>query len=841
MTEIIDHEKKTTLKLGAKLELGKVRDGQVPQSLSHGRTRNVTVEVKKRRGLKKSDDSPQSLSLSEMVKRDREHEDMSSLTSGERETRLRVLQQAAEDEKRQREEALIRQEKLEEEKRLQEEERLRQEAEAALAQMGPEFFVVQDGEGKKAVIEGPEPLAATTEAQTSDSVKPIKSSDRISTTVPKKIKGKEDEVVEEVLPKPKKVENKRRSNKLTIAQALSGGAEERVRSLASVRRAREKARRLLADSNQEKEKIIREVVVPEVITVQELANRMAERIYDVTKTLMRLGMMVTANQTIDADTAELVVAEFGHHIKRVTDADVENILQDKEEDVEKQQTRAPVVTFMGHVDHGKTSLLDAIRKSHVAKGESGGITQHIGAYQVQTDSGAKITFLDTPGHEAFTAMRQRGAHATDIVVLVVAADDGIMAQTVEAINHAKAAGVPIIVAINKIDKPGADPQTIKNALLTHELVVEDFGGDVLCVEVSAKQGINLNKLLEAILLQSEVLELTADPNRKATGIVVEAKIDKGKGVVATVLVQRGKLVAGDLVIAGEAYGRVRAMMDASGASLESAGPSVPVEILGLDQAPEAGVPFAVLETDKQAREIVEYRKRRARDLRSATVRKSSLEDLFEQAGNAGIKELPVIVKGDVQGSVEAIVASLHKLANDEVKIRILHSGAGAITGSDVALASASHAIILGFHVRADVPAKELASKESVDLRYYSIIYDLVDDMKAILGGMLKPIIREQYLGVAEIREVFGQGKKSGRVAGCFVTDGVIRRGSGVRLLRDNVVIYEGKLKTLRRFKDDVREVGSNFECGMAFENFDDIKTGDSIEAFEMVEEIRKMV
>lgn len=833
MTDIIDQEQKKTLKLGAKLELGKVREGHVPQSLSHGRTRNVMVEVKKRRGLKKAEGSIQTPSPGKVTSH--EVEDVSSLTLGERETRLRVLQQAAEDDKRQREEAVLRQAQLEEKQRLEEEERVRREAEEALAQMGPEMFVLQQKPDQEAVSD------VVPEAQASETVKPIKSNERISANVPKKLKGKEDEVVEEVLPKPKKVEAKRRSNKLTIAQALSGGAEERVRSLASVRRAREKARRLSSDVNQEKEKIIREVVVPEVITVQELANRMAERIYDVTKTLMRLGMMVTANQTIDADTAELVVAEFGHHIKRVTDADVENILQDTEEDTERQKMRAPVVTFMGHVDHGKTSLLDAIRKSHVAKGESGGITQHIGAYQVKTDSGAKITFLDTPGHEAFTAMRQRGAHATDIVVLVVAADDGIMAQTVEAINHAKAAGVPIIVAVNKIDKPGADPQMVKNALLTHELVVEDFGGDVLCVEVSAKQGINLNKLLEAILLQSEVLELKADPERKATGVVVEAKVDKGKGVVATLLVQRGTLVAGDLVIAGEAYGRVRAMMDASGTNVEAAGPSVPVEILGLDEAPEAGVAFAVLETDKQAREIVEYRKRRARDLRSAAVRKSSLEDLFEQAGNGGIKELPVIVKGDVQGSVEAIIASLHKLANDEVKMRVLHSGVGAITGSDVALASASRAIILGFHVRADAPAKDLASKETVDIRYYSIIYDLVDDMKAILGGMLKPIIREQYLGSAEIREVFGQGKKSGRVAGCFVTEGTIRRGAGVRLLRDNVVIYEGKLKTLRRFKDDVREVGSNFECGMAFENFDDIKAGDAIEAFEMVEETRKIV
>lgn len=836
MTDITDQEKKTTLRLGSKLELGKMREGKVPQSLSHGRRRDVTVEVKRRRSFKKSDEPEGFSGSSEAFKR--EGDESSSLTFGEKENRLRVLKQAAEDDKRIREEAQLKKERQEQELREQEEERRRKEAEEELLKVGPEVFAIESDTSVEP--ENVEPVSIAGEAS-NDTVRPIKGSERIGHAVSKKVKVRgDDDVAEEVLPKPKKVEEKRRSNKLTIAQALSGGGEERVRSLASVRRAREKARRLSGEANKEKEKIVREVVVPEVITVQELSNRMAERVYDVTKTLMRLGMMVTANQTIDADTAELVVAEFGHNIKRVTEADVENILQENDEDAQSLQNRAPVVTFMGHVDHGKTSLLDAIRKSHVAKGESGGITQHIGAYQVETDSGSKITFLDTPGHEAFTAMRQRGAHATDIVVLVVAADDGIMAQTVEAINHAKAAGVPIIVAINKIDKQGADSQAVKNALLTHELVVEDFGGEVLCVEVSAKQGINLNKLLEAILLQSEVLELKADPDRKATGVVVEAKIDKGKGVVATLLVQRGKLIVGDLVIAGEAYGRVRAMIDASGANLDQAGPSVPVEILGLDEAPEAGVSFAVLETEKQAREIVEYRKRRARDLRSAIVRKSSLEDLFEQAGSGGIKELPVVVKGDVQGSVEAIVASLHKLANEEVKMRVLHSGVGAITGSDVALASASRAIILGFHVRADGPAKELASKESVDIRYYSIIYDLVDDMKAILGGMLKPIIREQYLGTAEIREVYGQGKKTGRVAGCFVNDGTIRRGAGVRLLRDNVVIYEGKLKTLRRFKDDVREVGSNFECGMAFENFDDIKVGDAIEAFEMTEEVRTL-
>ncbi len=851
-------EEKTTLKLGGgnKLEL-KVKSGAIAQNLAHGRSsRGVTVEVKKKRTIvKKSDEDKQTKgSLGQDNSSQAFSTDNSTLTDNERENRLQVLKKAAEDEKKNKIEAEIRAKK-EEERRLQEEERLRQE-EKALQEAEEERLRIERESGIN--LFSPEPVIETvkqvetkkvqvkeqeeeSDEEESRHVKPIKGNERISANLPKKIKIDVEETSEEKSVKPRKGEAKRRSNKITVAQALSDSGEERVRSLASVRRAREKAKRLLNEPRKEKEKLIREVILPEVITVQELANRMAERVYDVTKVLMRLGMMVNSNQSIDADTAELIAAEFGHSVKRVTDADVENVIIERnDEDTSSFEDRAPVVTFMGHVDHGKTSLLDAIRKSHVARGESGGITQHIGAYQVQTDSGEKITFLDTPGHEAFTAMRQRGANATDIVVLVVAADDGIMAQTVEAISHAKAAKVPIIVAINKIDKPGADAQAIRTALLSHELVTEDMGGDVLAVEVSAKQGINLDKLLEVILLQSEVLQLKANPDRKASGVVIESKIDKGRGVVATLLVQKGTLVVGDLVVAGEAYGKVRAMQDATGKNLIKAGPSVPVEILGLDETPEAGVAFAVTVTDKQAREIVEYRKRKTRDLRSAVVRKTSLEDLFEQAGSGGIKELPVIVKGDVQGSVEAIVSSLNKLATNEVKIRVLHSGVGAINGSDVTLANASHAVILGFHVRADSLAKELSTRDNVDVRYYSVIYDLINDMKAILSGMLKPIIREQYLGTAEIREIFGSGKKTGKVAGCFVNDGVIQRGAMVRILRDNIVVFEGKLKTLRRFKDDVKEVGSNFECGMAFENFDDIKEKDSIEAFNLIEEQRSI-
>lgn len=836
----MEQEKKKTLTLGGKLELGKMKSGQVPQSLSHGRVRSVTVEVKKKRSFKK-DGQPDN--ASQLGEKAFAHDANSSLTRGEQETRLRALHKATEDDKRQKEEVQIRA-KLEEEKRIREEEEERKRQEQAeiekILAVSEEVEEVEDEPAEESETKDLAVAKVISETPENEFVKPIKGSERIGSTIVKKVKVREEETAEEQAAQKKKIENKRRSNKLTIAQALSGGGEERVRSLASVRRAREKARRLSGESLREKEKIIREVIVPEVITVQELSNRMAERVYDVTKTLMKLGMVVTANQTIDADTAELIVAEFGHKLRRVKEADVENVLNTEVEDLEKGRHRAPVVTFMGHVDHGKTSLLDAIRNSHVAKGESGGITQHIGAYQVQTDSGHKITFLDTPGHEAFTAMRQRGANATDIVVLVVAADDGIMAQTVEAINHAKAANVPIIVAINKIDKPDANPLAVRNALLSHNLVTESMGGDVLAVEVSAKQGTNLDKLLEAILLQSEVLELKADPGRKAQGVVIEAKLDKGKGVVATFLMQKGTLRTGDLIIAGEAYGRIRAMIDASGAELKEAGPSVPVEILGLNEAPEAGVEFAVVETERQAREIVEYRQRRARDIKSAIKRKTSLEDLFERAGEGGIRELPILIKGDVQGSVEAIAASLAKIGTEEVQVKILHSGVGAITGSDVTLANASHAIILGFNVRSDVPAKEMINRDGVDVRYYSIIYDLVDDIKAILGGMLKPVTRENYLGNAVIREVFSLSKKAGKVAGCMVTDGVIKRGAGVRLLRENVVIYTGKLKTLRRFKDDVKEVSTNFECGIAFENFDDIKPGDTIEAYDLVQEARTL-
>lgn len=694
---------------------------------------------------------------------------------------------------------------------------------------------IEEAKEKKAQAE-----AKSKEANKTSSEKPAKSFVRTDKLFTNNKISEPEKVKEEKKVSKQSVDSKRRSGKLTIAQALNNRDEERVRSLASVKRARAKARKASGD-NTPKEKQYREVTVPEIITVQELANRMAERAVDITKSLMKMGMMVTANQTIDADTAELIIEEFGHTIKRVTEADVEDVLISKTEDSASDlENRAPIVTFMGHVDHGKTSLLDKIRETKVTAGEAGGITQHIGAYQVKTDNGDKITFLDTPGHEAFTAMRQRGANATDIVVLVVAADDGIMAQTVEAINHAKAAQVPIIVAINKMDKPDANPQNVRTSLLSYDLITEDMGGDVLSVEVSAKSGQNIDSLLETILMQSEILELTANPNKKASGVVVEAKVDKNKGVISTLLVQSGSLFVGDIVIVGEAYGRIRAMKNAEGKKVQKAEPSLPVEVLGLDIAPEAGVEFHVVDSEKQAREIKEYRQKRNRDLKVATQqKKGTIEELFLRSKDGGKKELPIIIKGDVQGSVEAIIGSLDKLETDEVSVKALHTAVGGISTSDIALASASNALVLGFNVRADTSAKAIADKDNVDIRYYSIIYDLIDDIKAILGGMLSPVIREEYIGNAEIRDVFNI-TKSGKVAGCYVTSGVIKRGAGVRLLRDNVVIHEGKLKTLKRFKDDAKEVATNFECGMAFEKYEDIKVGDVIEAFEIVEEQRTL-
>ncbi|MBS9477372.1 translation initiation factor IF-2 [Ancylobacter radicis] len=633
-------------------------------------------------------------------------------------------------------------------------------------------------------------------------------------------------------PKPTRPAGPEKSRgRLTVVTAQSA-EDERQRSVASFRR---RTQRMSGHRHVEaKEKIAREVTVPETISIQELANRMAERAVDVIRLLMKQGQMVKITDVIDADTAQLIAEELGHTVRRVAESDVEEGLFDTEDTAEHLETRPPVVTIMGHVDHGKTSLLDAIRKANVVSGEAGGITQHIGAYQVTSPLGGKVTFIDTPGHAAFTAMRARGAKVTDIVVLVVAADDGVMPQTVEAISHARAAKVPLIVAINKIDKPDAKPERVRTELLQYEVQVESLGGDTLEVEVSAKAQTNLDKLLELITLQAEVLDLKANPNRDAEGTVIEAKLDRGRGPVATVLVQRGTLHVGDIVVAGAEMGRVRALIDDKGVNVTGAGPSFPVEVLGFNGTPEAGDRIAVVENEARAREITDYRQRQKREkaaARSATVR-GSLEQMMSQAKTTGRKEFPLIIKGDVSGSVEAIISSLEKLGTDEVQARIIHSGAGGVNESDVTLAETAGAAIIAFNVRANKEARDAADRAGIEIRYYNIIYDLVDDVKAAMGGLLAPINRETMLGNALIKEIFGVSK-IGKVAGCLVTDGIVERGQHVRLIRDNVVIHEGKLATLNRFKDAVNVVQSGQECGMSFENYQDMRAGDVIECYRV--------
>ena len=623
-------------------------------------------------------------------------------------------------------------------------------------------------------------------------------------------------------------ERRRQTGKMTISQALSDG-DGRQRSLASVRRQREKQR---MQEQTPAVKQIRDVVIPDSITVQELANRMAERSADVVKELMKLGIMVTATQSIDAETAELVTIEFGHKVQRVSESDVEDGLGDTPDPEDKLLPRPPVVTVMGHVDHGKTSLLDAIRATDVAAGESGGITQHIGAYQIKTGSGNTITFIDTPGHEAFTEMRSRGATTTDIVVLVVAADDSVKAQTVEAINHAKAAGCPIIVAVNKCDKPEADPARVRSDLLQHEIITEDFGGDVLCVDVSAHSSMGLDKLEEAMMLQAEMLELRANPDRDAQGVVIEAKVERGRGSVATILVQRGTLSIGDIFVSGAEYGRVRALLDDKGTKLKTASPGQPVEVLGLNGTPMAGDSFIVVETEARAREIAEYRTRVIREKEAQIAARGSVEQMLSAIAAGEAAELPIVIKTDVHGSLEAIRVALEKLGTDQVKVRLLTAGVGALSESDISLAAASSAMVIGFNVRAIPQARDLAKRDGVEIRYHSIIYELIDEVKAAMGGLLSPDTQEDFIGYAEIRQVFSVSK-SGKVAGCMVTEGIIKRGCKVRLLRDNVVIHEGSLKTLRRFKDEVKEVRESMECGMAFENYSDIQEGDMIECFEI--------
>ncbi len=628
---------------------------------------------------------------------------------------------------------------------------------------------------------------------------------------------------------------KRRSDKIDVNKAVEGENDVRGRSAAQMRRRLERDRRRENDDDGQ-QKVYREVTIPETITVQDLAARMTERGADVIKTLMRMGVMATINQAIDADTAELVVTEMGHKFRRVTEGDVETGLVEEVDPNEIRVSRPPVVTIMGHVDHGKTSLLDALRATDVAAHEAGGITQHIGAYQVTLASGQKITFLDTPGHEAFTAMRSRGAKVTDIVVLVVAGDDGVMPQTKEAIAHAKAAGVPIIVAINKMDKPGADASRVQNDLLREEIQVEALGGDIQSIEVSATKRMNLDKLEEAILLQSEVLELKANPDRMADGVVIEAQLDPGRGSVATVLVQRGTLKVGDVLVAGAVWGRVRRLIDDHGTAIQSAAPSVPVEILGLDGTPQAGDEFHVVESEARAREIADFRVRRDRQAQLAKVAggRGTLEEMMKGIREGTAKELPVLIKADVQGSAEALAGAIERLSTDKVETKVVYSGVGGISEADITLAKASGALLIGFNVRANPQAREIAKRDKIDIRYYSIIYKVTEDMQALMLGLLDPTYKETLIGNAQIREIF-KVTKSGNVAGCMVTDGMVKRGAKVRLLRDSVVIHEGTLKSLRRFKDEVREVQHGFECGMAFENYDDMKVGDVIECFDIEE------
>jgi len=650
----------------------------------------------------------------------------------------------------------------------------------------------------------------------------------------------------EVPDQPKKTnvrrgeQDQRRRGKITITEALDGGESTRQRSLASVRRAREREKaRMRSMEAQPKVKQVRDVTIPEAITVQELSNRMAERAADVIKELMKLGIMATVTQTIDAETAELIVIELGHKPNRVSEADVDITSDGEEDDPATLKPRPPVVTVMGHVDHGKTSILDAIRQTDVAAGESGGITQHIGAYQVHTSSGNTITFIDTPGHEAFTEMRMRGANITDIVVLVVAADDGVMQQTIEAINHARAAECPVIIAINKCDKPEADPQRVRNELLSHEIITEEFGGDVLSVEVSAHTKMGLDKLEEAIMLQAELLELKANPDRAAEGAVIEAKVERGRGSVASLLVTRGTLNVGDIFVVGAETGRVRALNDDRGRQVKQARPGDAIEVLGLNGTPMAGDILTVVESEARAREVAEYRQRVIRTKDAAVGARGSVEQMLSAIAAGEAQELPVVIKTDVHGSLEAIRVAIDKLATEQVKVRMLSTGVGAISESDVSLAAASSALIIAFNVRANPQARDQARRDGVEIRYHSIIYELIDEIRAAMTGLLEPDTKEEFIGYAEIREVFNI-TKVGKIGGCFVTEGVIKRGCSVRLLRDNVVIHEGSLKTLKRFKDEVKEVREGQECGMAFENYGDLQQGDVVECFEVHEIARTL-
>jgi translation initiation factor IF-2 len=826
MSETNETEGKTA-RGGRKMTLNvrrTVESGHVRQSFSHGRSKSVLVEKKKRRSIGAGAPAAQPVEEPKpRPKRAASAAEAAPTPAGEEAQQRRsgvVLKQLSEDEKDARTRALA-------QARVREAEEHEKAKEIAAQQ------AVTEELREKERQEAEERKAKEAERQEAEQKARQKSEETARKHLKEEMEEQPSRSLEARHKKgpiaPRRGEERRVRGRLTITNALD--EEQRQRSLASLKRHRERQKKQVTGP-QSQQKIQREVVIPDVITIQELANRMAERGVDVIKYLMKDGAMYKITDVIDSDTAQLIAEDFGHTVRRVSEADVEEGFIGAKDRPEDLKPRAPVVTIMGHVDHGKTSLLDAIRAANVVAQEAGGITQHIGAYQVEVPSGQKITFIDTPGHEAFTAMRARGAKVTDIVVLVVAADDGVKPQTIEAINHAKAAGVPMIVAINKIDKQAADPKRVRTELLNHEIVVESLGGDTLEIEVSALKKIGLDKLLEAILLQAEVLELTANPDRAAEGVIVEAKLERGRGAVGTALIQRGTLRLGDIIVAGSAWGRIRALINDMGEQVKEAGPSVPVEVLGFDSAPEAGDQFAVVDNEARAREITDYRDRERRKRLAVAGQRGSLEQMMSQLKEAGIKEFPLVVKGDVQGSVEAITTALGKLGSDEVRARVIHASVGGITESDVSLASTSGAVVLGFNVRANAQAREAAERDGVEIRYYAVIYDLVDDMRQAMSGLLAPTVRETFLGNAEVLEVFNISKV-GKVAGCRVTEGKVERGAHVRLIRDNVVVHEGKLSTLKRFKDEVKEVVAGQECGMAFEGYQDMRQGDIIECFEV--------
>jgi translation initiation factor IF-2 len=867
-----------SLRPAGRMELGRTVDaGSVRQSFSHGRSKVVQVEVRKKRapgplpvaaapaptggGPAAAPRAPspsrppigagRALTATELAARQRAVElqrDIAAKREAERREQEKIsILSAAEEARRREDEA---RKAAEEEARRTAELEAQQRAEEEARRVASVQAAAQAAAGEAAgspSARGEEPRRAARPAPAAPAAPGTPAGETLRLKPARAGEEDEDRPIRRspggaVLPPrktpvvaPKKgVDDRRRAPRIDVQAAIEG-EDDRVRSLASVRRQRERERRQaeLERLRSDQVKVVREVVLPDSITVQELANRMAARAPEVIKALMKLGVMATITQSLDADTAELVVQEFGHRVKRVSEDDVEIGLEGEVDVDAELQPRPPVVTIMGHVDHGKTSLLDALRSADVASGEAGGITQHIGAYQVALPTGERITFIDTPGHEAFTAMRSRGASVTDIVVLVVAADDGVMPQTIEAIRHAKAANAPIIVAINKMDKADANPDRVRQELLSHEVVVEEMGGETMDVPVSATKRTGLDKLQEAILLQAEILDLRANPNRPAEGSVIESRLDRGRGPVATVLVQKGTLHQGEIVVAGAEWGRVRAMLDDKGRGLKEGGPSTPVEILGLTGIPSAGEPFVVVENEGRAREISEFRQRKNREKAAgvATAARGTMDQMLARIAAGEQKEVAVLIKADVQGSAEAIQATVAKAAHEEVRVRVLLAGVGQITESDVQLAKASSAVIVAFNVRATTQARELATRDGVDIRYYSIIYDVADDIEKMVKGKVAPKAREKFLGYAEIRRVFDI-TKTGKVAGCMVTEGLVKRGAGVRLLRDGVVIHAGELTQLKRFKDDVREVARGYECGLSFANFNDLREGDVVECYE---------